>query len=424
MVFTPRGGAAAITKNLEPKAIQELFETEYGRMNAILGVEIPNTNGTIQTTIPYYFIDPATEIIVPTSNPLTPIGTTGDGVQLWKITHNGVDTHAIHFHMFNVQIVNRVGWDGAIRPPDANELGWKETVKMNPLEDCIVAIRAVLPINLPFTQPNSVRLMNPAKAVGSAMGFTGIDPEGNPAAVTNQVVNYGQEYVWHCHLLGHEENDMMRPLIALVAPNVPTNFTAVLNGTTNAVLTWTNPARNMTGFTIQRATNNTFTAGVTTYNVSGIVTTFNNTVTAGTQYFYRIAAVNVVGDTAVYAAPAVGYPNASATSAWTTNVVSVGTAATIPAAPTNLVATGGNGASIVLTWTDNANNETAFRVQRSTDGINWTTVTSGVAARAGTGLSVTYTATGGSVGTVYMFRVQATNVAGGSLWSNTATRTR
>ena len=38
--------------------------------------------------------------------------------QIWKITHNGVDTHAIHFHLFNVQLLNRVGWDGAIRPAD------------------------------------------------------------------------------------------------------------------------------------------------------------------------------------------------------------------------------------------------------------------------------------------------------------------
>ena len=65
-----------------------------------------------------------------------PIGTLGDGTQIWKITHNGVDTHAIHFHLFNVQLINRVGWDGIVKPPDANELGWKETVRMNPLEDC------------------------------------------------------------------------------------------------------------------------------------------------------------------------------------------------------------------------------------------------------------------------------------------------
>ena len=41
-----------ITYNLQPKAIQELFTVDYGRMNATLGVELPNSNATIQTTIP------------------------------------------------------------------------------------------------------------------------------------------------------------------------------------------------------------------------------------------------------------------------------------------------------------------------------------------------------------------------------------
>ena len=44
-----------------------------------------------------------------------------------------------------MQLINRVGWDGAIRPPDPNELGWKDTVRMNPLEDAIVALRPVTP---------------------------------------------------------------------------------------------------------------------------------------------------------------------------------------------------------------------------------------------------------------------------------------
>ena len=84
--------------------------------------------------------------------PLSPVA--GDGTQIWKITHNGVDTHPIHFHLFNVQLINRVGWDGAIRPPDANELGWKETVRVNPLEDTIVALRPVAPES-PSTCPTA-----------------------------------------------------------------------------------------------------------------------------------------------------------------------------------------------------------------------------------------------------------------------------
>ena len=173
-------------------------------MNATLGVEIPFTTATIQTTIPYGFRDPATEVI--------PDGAT----QLWKITHNGVDTHAIHFHLFNVQVVNRVGWDGAIKPPWPEEVGWKETVKMNPLEDIVVALRAKVP-TVPFQQPNNVRPLDPTIRSARAMNMDGRahihwvwTRMATPSRVSNIMANFGHEYTWHCHLLGHEENDMMR----------------------------------------------------------------------------------------------------------------------------------------------------------------------------------------------------------------------
>jgi FtsP/CotA-like multicopper oxidase with cupredoxin domain len=137
--------AVPLKMALQPKAIQELFTLDYGRMNATLGVEIPSTTGVNQTTIPFGYVDPATEVMSNTADALTPIGTAADGTQLWKITHNGVDSHAIHWHMFNVQLINRVGWDGQVRVPDANELGWKETIRMNPLEDIIVALRPIIP---------------------------------------------------------------------------------------------------------------------------------------------------------------------------------------------------------------------------------------------------------------------------------------
>ena len=58
---------------LLPKGIQELFTNDYGRMNALLSYEIPNTNGTIQTTIIQAYIDPPNEIMAP-SIATTPIG--------------------------------------------------------------------------------------------------------------------------------------------------------------------------------------------------------------------------------------------------------------------------------------------------------------------------------------------------------------
>ena len=209
LTYTPFGFPSPISVEMLPKTIQELFELNYGRMNAVLGSELPFTNDGIQATVPLGYRDPPVEHLV------------DNEFQLWKITHNGVDTHAIHFHLFNVQVINRVGWDGSIRPPDANEIGWKETVRMNPLEDAIVALRPAIPVGLPFVYPtNNLRPLDPT--MDGAATWQSFDPlTGNPVTITNVTTNFGGEYVWHCHLLGHEENDMMRPMTFNLASGRP-----------------------------------------------------------------------------------------------------------------------------------------------------------------------------------------------------------
>jgi hypothetical protein len=287
---------------LLPKTIQELFTLDYGRMNATLGVELPFTNFLTQTTIPYGYIDPPTEIFKP--------GET----QYWKITHNGVDSHFIHFHLFNVQVINRVGWDGAIKPPDSNELSWKDTVRMNPLEDIVVAFRAATQ-NLPWQLPNSNRFMDVTQVAGSSTQFTNVDPANQPAVVTNTSINFGWEYVWHCHILGHEENDMMRAMVLAVPPQAPSTPSALRIGSTLTVrVTWADNSISETGFTIQRGDS---AAGpwINRGTVSANTLTFVDTVTARVQpYFYRVIANNVVGYTQTYAPPTVGYPHPSADS--------------------------------------------------------------------------------------------------------------
>jgi FtsP/CotA-like multicopper oxidase with cupredoxin domain len=225
--FTPVGESSPVTMQMLPKAIIESFELNFGRMNAVLGTELVFTNAGNQTSVPLNYIDPPTEYIADN----TP--------QIWKITHNGVDTHAVHTHLFNMQLINRVGWDGAIRPPDANELGWKETIRMNPLEDIIVALRPVKPTT-PFTVPLSERPLSPSMPSSSTFGS--FDPyTGNAVTWSNSNTHtFGWEYMWHCHLLGHEENDMMRPVVFnLVAANpdvsgsnsAPRFVTLILNST-------------------------------------------------------------------------------------------------------------------------------------------------------------------------------------------------
>jgi len=329
VTLTGGGGTGALASALgvntpyQPKSIVEDFDTQYGRMNAMLGMEIPRTTAITNTAIPFYQADPPTEIIGATANPLaTPVGTLGDGTQIWKITHNGVDTHAIHFHLFNVQVINRVGWDGAVRPTDANELGWKETVRMSPLEDIIIALRPIVPI-VPFDLPNSIRPLDPTQAVGSQVPntFHNIDPVNEPATVTNELVNFGFEYVWHCHLLGHEENDMMRPIIIGVAPKPATGLTATAGAPTKTVLTWNDNSINETAFTVQRApaagglwTDIAVVPGTADPSGKGPVS-YTSTGTPGTAYNYQVIANNLVGYTQTYTAPVVGYPHPSFDSA-------------------------------------------------------------------------------------------------------------
>jgi len=232
------------------KAIQELFDN-YGRMNSTLGVELPATSALIQTTIPLGYIDPPTE-------------TFNDGeTQIWKITHNGVDTHAVHFHLFNAQLINRVGWDGTIKPPDPNEQGWKDTIRMNPLEDIIVAVKAKSQTGLPFTLPDSVRPMDVTMPIGSSSNFTQVDPAtGNPATVVNAMYNYHWEYVWHCHLLGHEENDMMRPMVLVVGQAGPTA------GVAPTTLTFASQAINTTSAAQTVTLSNTGTGALTINSIT------------------------------------------------------------------------------------------------------------------------------------------------------------
>jgi len=150
---------------------------EYGRLIQRLGtnVRIPGS-----ASFGRAYSDPPTE---------TPRA--GD-TEIWRIFNLTGDTHPIHFHLVNVQVIGRQPFaaanyngiptfTGPFRGPDPNEIGYKETVRVNPNEMTMVIMQFQLP-KVPFAVPVSPR--------------TG-----------------GYEYVWHCHILEHEEHDMMRPLI-------------------------------------------------------------------------------------------------------------------------------------------------------------------------------------------------------------------
>jgi FtsP/CotA-like multicopper oxidase with cupredoxin domain len=431
LTFSTLSGTQMNNFPFQSKAIQdemgEAFDNEYGRMSGNLGLERPLTEaGVQQNLILYPYVNPASELIDATRLPkaidplnpsykVQPISDANDGTQIWKITHNGVDTHPIHFHLFDVQLLNRVGWDGIIRPPDANELGWKDTVRISPLEDTIVALRPIVPVT-PFDNqlPNSIRPLNPMMPIGSTLMFNSTDAFGNPTApIINTLTNFGFEYVWHCHILSHEEMDMMRPISVAAPPKKPTIISGTItgNGSKKQVnLTWTDASSNESSFTIQRSSTAngpwtnlaTVAANTTTY-----VDVIGNT---GQAYFYRVVAVNTVGYTETP-----GYSNLTVMG--TSNTFPVGTIQTNPpASPTNLTAAAQSGPLVLLTWTDNANNETGFIIERAIGAGPFTTLIT-VAASNG---NVSYTDTTVTAGSTYSYRVAALNSAGVSGYSNTA----
>lgn len=141
------------------------------------------------------------------------VGTTED----WKIVDATADAHPMHWHLVMFQVVSRQPYDqtryyadwlalnnatetslplnhptvnlpsldpyltGSAVAPGPEEQGWKETVKTNPSEITTIRIRF-------------------ASQDGSAFPFD---------------ATQGPGYVWHCHILDHEDNGMMRPYIVV-----------------------------------------------------------------------------------------------------------------------------------------------------------------------------------------------------------------
>ena len=153
-------------------------------------------NPALPGMIPYPFSSPPTDL-VKGSLEATPIGALADGTQLWRIFHNGVDTHPIHTHLFTAQLINRVGQDGQVAdgtlPADPGDVGWKDTFKINPLEIAFFALRPTVPTvsQLPFEVPNSVRLIDPTLPDGATL------PPPGPAGWFDPATNTIPEILNH-----------------------------------------------------------------------------------------------------------------------------------------------------------------------------------------------------------------------------------
>ena len=425
ITYTPYGSTTPVTMPFLYKAIHELFNSD-GRMNAVLGTELPFTSAYIQTTLPLAYVDPATEVLQP--------GET----QFWWITHNGVDTHSVHFHLVELQVINRVGWDGATyntQPVDDNEQGWKDSVKMNPLENILVAVRAKTPL-VPFGVPDAIRPLDVTRPLGSTNNFSGIDPlTGQPLPVVNEIVNNKWEFMWHCHLLGHEENDMMRPIQFRFNAQKPSAATGLATAVDPAglqlnwvdptpasrVSTWGNP-QNEIGYKIQRAPLNTANQPGTFAVIATVPanrTNFVDTTLTGTAA-YKVTAYNAAGsqDSAVliYVSAPPTTPSGLA-AVLSSNVTS---STRIILQPPYIVTTYTTNPAVTLNWTDTSASLTAqFVIERSANAFAAGGPITTVATVNKPAL--TYKDTTVVAGNVYSYRVSAKNGAGTSTPSTVAT---
>ena len=179
-------------------------------------------------------------------------------------------------------------------------------------------------------------------------------------------------------------------------PSAPSSLTATAASSSQINLAWADNSTIETGFKIERATSSagTYTQIAT---VGASVKTYSNTgLSPATTYYFRVRAYNASGNS--------GY----------SNIANATTKDVAPAAPTALTATGVSSTQINLAWTQNSGNETGFKIERGTDGTNFTQV-----ATVGVNV-VTYSDNTLLPNTQYYYRVRAYNSIGDSAYSNIA----
>ncbi|HEY0677028.1 MAG TPA: multicopper oxidase domain-containing protein [Chitinophagaceae bacterium] len=166
---TLRPPITPLQTNLESRKLI-LFEAEdeYGRLMPMLG--------TVEDGVKA-FRDPVTE------NPAL------NSTEIWEIYNETEDAHPIHMHLVSMQLINRQKFHASV--DDENG------------------------------KPEDIRLIGQPKSPGP-------DEQGwkdtwvmNPGEVTRVIAKFDREglYVWHCHILSHEEHDMMRPFYVGNLPN-------------------------------------------------------------------------------------------------------------------------------------------------------------------------------------------------------------
>lgn len=224
----------------------------------------------------------------------------------------------------------------------------------------------------------------------------------NTTTYTDNTVSDNTTYQYRVRAFFLSLNSAYSNIATVTTPNIslnaPTGLTATAVSASRINLSWTDTEVNEAGYKVERSTDGVSFTEIASSLPANSTSYSDNGLSAGTQYYYRVR--SFLGTTHSL------YSNTA--DATTFIVIST---------PTTLVATAASVSQIDLTWNDNATNEAGYKVERSTDGIDFSEIADLPAN------STNYSNTGLTSGILYFYRVRAYNGVVFSSYSNTAQAT-
>ncbi len=329
----------------------------------------------------------------------TVVANTGNTNQLYQDT--GLTPLTEYFYRVSTinasgtSVVSPSGSNTTYGPPDA-----PTSLTATPLPGAQIELNWVAPVNNNGDAVNSYQiersLDNLTWSVLTNTGTTSV-------TYTDTGLLTPQTYYYRVSATSGYGTGPASNMASAIASDVPDQVTG-LSGTplpnAEIKIDWTTPANNgyvITGYVIERSINAGQTWTVLVADTQSTAVTYTDTaLTIGNTYNYRVAAINAVGTGTVSSDVAI-------------------VAGDVPDTPTiSLTVQAGN--QIEITWSApnaNAYPLTGYAIERSTDGINWSPLTTPTAS------ATNFVDTGLTAGTTYYYRMVAINLIGASAWSNT-----
>jgi len=239
-------------------------------------------------------------------------------------------------------------------------------------------------------------------------GASGVYAEINTAAAnamtySDTSVSAGNQYYYRVRAYNADGNSAYSGEVSAATssstspPAAPSNLSAAAASSTQINLSWKDNSNNESGFLVEGITaaytdyqSAEVAAGATSYGFAGL--------TPGTAYLFRVSAHNAIGSSDY------------------SDIVSATTLTSPPAAPSNLAAAAVSTTQINLSWKDNSNNESGFKIERKAGASG----TYSQIAAPGSNAASYGDASGLSPGATYYYRVIAYNAGGNSAYSNEA----